>query len=179
MKATKLLLVTLLTSIAVTLTACNEKEQKTESTPQTQTSTAPEVTTPATQTEKTPIEQFNSSVKISVKSRTILQNDQKERAIAFVYEIQNLTDKPIVALHWASAYSVNDQILYAQNFPLTFEKPIPAKGTETVTGTVPASNILEQNRELALNPEAQVNTVIGAYQVTFADGSSIVVAKPE
>lgn len=163
MKFNKSFLFATLIASTVALTACNE-EKKAEQQPAQKQESA----------QVSAADQFNQAVQIAAVKRTIEKDAQGNESVAFTYEVKNVGNKAIKAIHWATGYSFNGQMLYAANLPLTFTDTVFApQASFSITEKTAVNSIPEQFRATVLEPNNTIQANIGGVSVEFEDGSKI------
>ena len=190
MKFNKSFLFASIIAASITLTACNDKEEKV-----TKKTAATEVIQPAQQsvqqakqvqqTTQQAVQQpqvktddlvtqanaeFQKVANVKVTNVSVT-NDLKSFSIT--YEITNLSNKAILEAQWLTVYKENNQAFYVANLPaLQFGKTIAPKASETVTLSTTEEAVLSQIRpHLQQGKNIQVD-IIGT-SVHFADGSKV------
>lgn len=175
MKFKKSFLFGAMMAASLVLAACNDKEKAPE--PQKTNVEAPanpeqaQINQAIIETAK----RFQEAVNIGV-TNVNLSEDGKTYSIS--YSINNLTDKPISTLQWATIYKDEGKAFYAANIPaIGFKKTIAPQGVENITLSSEEENVLSQMRE-HLKPGANIQIEIIGTLVQFADGSVISVETP-
>lgn len=130
-------------------------------------------------TPKTPqvqgLDSFNKNVTINLMQRINAVQDNQPVAI-FVYEVANKGRSKIKGLHWASAFTVNEQIFFLQeNITPVFEQALEPKQKETVTLTLLLDKIPESVRPLFASLETPIGHITVAKQIDFTNGKKIIV----
>lgn len=119
------------------------------------------------------LEAFNKSVGITLVQRATAVQDNQPVAV-LVYEVKNKGKNSIKSLHWASAFTVNNQIFFVQEeIQPQFEKALGENQTETITITLLLDKLPENIRNVFASTEAPIGHITVAKQITFADGTRI------
>lgn len=172
MKFKKSLLLSAMMAASLVLTACDDKEKAAE--PQ---KTAVEASSNQNQDQEKinqaiieTAKRFQEAVNIGV-TNVNLSEDGKSYSIS--YSINNLTDKAISSLQWATVYKDEGKAFYAANIPaIAFKNTIAPQGVENITLSSEEENVLSQMRA-HLKPGANIQIEIIGTLVQFADGSVI------
>ncbi|PVX31667.1 hypothetical protein C8D76_1264 [Pasteurella langaaensis DSM 22999] len=183
----KSLSLTLLLAI-VTLTACDKLkgvEKPAQPAPQTQVPTAqPQSLTDALQhqsqsgTQDLMLALFNQSVKVTAMARNIVTDAEKNEGSLVVYRVENTSKKPLTSVAWTTAFTLNNQIIYTTNVVLDLNKqPIPAGSATDVRTLDLFKNMSEQSKAIIQDPTKQLGVIIVAREVSFADGSRVIVSE--
>lgn len=190
MKFNKSFLFASIIAASITLTACNDKEEKVAEKPasteviqpaqqsvqqakQVQQTTQQAVQQPQVKTDDLVTQanaEFQKVANVKVTNVSVT-NDLKSFSIT--YEITNLSNKAILEAQWLTVYKENNQPFYVANLPaLQFGKTIAPKASETVTLSTTEGAVLSQIRpHLQQGKNIQVD-IIGT-SVHFADGSKV------
>ena len=190
MKFNKSFLFASIIAASITLTACNDKEEKVAEKPasteviqpaqqsvqqakQVQQTTQQAVQQPQVKTDDLVTQanaEFQKVANVKVTNVSVT-NDLKSFSIT--YEITNLSNKAILEAQWLTVYKENNQAFYVANLPaLQFGKTIAPKASETVTLSTTEGAVLSQIRpHLQQGKNIQVD-IIGT-SVHFADGSKV------
>ena len=153
-----ILLAALLTGSAL-LTACDDQKPQADST-QTQS--------PA---QNEPQSELKNKVNITNIGRTVTQRESGETSVNVVYSIQNLADKPLRSVTWVAAYVSNNQPIYYINVPFVFNPALAPQAAQSVATATLAGAIPEATRAIAINPNAQLETIVTPIRLEFEDGT--------
>ncbi|HHE9443527.1 TPA: hypothetical protein ACPG1Q_001443 [Haemophilus influenzae 10810] len=190
MKFNKSFLFATIIASSITLTACNDKEQKQAEKPAVETTQpAVEKAQPTTEAAQPATTQSEQQVQIKIDELVAQANEEFQKvanikvtnvsvtddlkSFSITYEITNLSDKAISEAQWLTIYKENNQPFYIANLPaLQFGKTIAPKANETVTLSTNEEAVLSQIRpHLQQGKNIQVD-IIGT-SIHFADGSQI------
>lgn len=175
------------------LVACNDKETKSENAdkveqPKTEQVSEVKKEQPAPQQTETTAAQtevdqnlvnFNNTIKIIPDTRHIGTNQEDVEVNAFVYKVENLSDKAIKEVVWFNATTLDNAIIDISIIPAVFENTLAPKGTDTVTLTKALSEFLEPYRPALRDPKANIQVKTIAGKIVFADNSEILVTTSE
>lgn len=190
MKFNKSFLFATIIASSITLTACNDKEQKQAEKPAVETTQpAVEKAQPTTEAAQPATTQSEQQVQIKIDELVAQTNEEFQKvanikvtnvsvtddlkSFSITYEITNLSDKAISEAQWLTIYKENNQPFYIANLPaLQFGKTIAPKANEVVTLSTNEEAVLSQIRpHLQQGKSIQVD-IIGT-SIHFADGSQI------
>ncbi|VTX76283.1 Uncharacterised protein [Haemophilus influenzae] len=190
MKFNKSFLFATIIASSITLTACNDKEQKQAEKPAVETTQpAVEKAQPTTESAQPATTQSEQQVQIKIDELVAQANEEFQKvanikvtnvsvtddlkSFSITYEITNLSDKAISEAQWLTIYKENNQPFYIANLPaLQFGKTIAPKANEVVTLSTNEEAVLSQIRpHLQQGKSIQVD-IIGT-SIHFADGSQI------
>lgn len=190
MKFNKSFLFATIIASSITLTACNDKEQKQAEKPAVETTQpAVEKAQPTTEAAQPATTQSEQQVQIKIDELVAQANEEFQKvanikvtnvsvtddlkSFSITYEITNLSDKAISEAQWLTIYKENNQPFYIANLPaLQFGKTIAPKANEVVTLSTNEEAVLSQIRpHLQQGKSIQVD-IIGT-SIHFADGSQI------
>lgn len=197
MKFNKSFLFATIIASSITLTACNNKEQKQAEKPAVETTQpavekaqpAVEKAQPTTEAAQPATTQSEQQVQIKIDELVAQANEEFQKvanikvtnvsvtddlkSFSITYEITNLSDKAISEAQWLTIYKENNQPFYIANLPaLQFGKTIAPKANEVVTLSTNEEAVLSQIRpHLQQGKSIQVD-IIGT-SIHFADGSQI------
>lgn len=136
-------------------------------------SSAPQATQTAQKnTNDTPLSLFQKHVNIHFEERKFIVNEDNQAYVLAKYSIENLGNKPIKSLYWIASYWHEQQMLYSQDIPLDFAKPLAAKSKATVNLRIPFNKIQDEYRTLFTNSQ-DVSVYSVPRSVTFVDGQQI------
>lgn len=139
------------------------------------TAAAAATTAAATKAKQDPLKQFNDAFGIRFTGHRVERDESGQAFLFLKYELTNKGSKQVKAVKFIGAFSHNDQIIYAQEIPLTFNKPLKAKEHNSIEMRVPFSNVPEASRNIFLTPNAQISALNGAQTLVFSDNTGILV----
>ncbi|KMK52533.1 hypothetical protein RO21_00500 [[Actinobacillus] muris] len=114
------------------------------------------------------LKQFNKAFGIRLVGRSMTKDEAGNPVFVATYELENKSKQRIKAVHWIGGYSHNQQILFAQDFPLNFDPALKAKSKITVNINLPFDKIPEQARAVIADPNAEISVVNGAKRLEFS-----------
>lgn len=121
---------------------------------------------------------FNQSVKLTAMSRSIVLDENKNEGSLVVYRLDNVSKKPITSVVWTTAFTVNDQVFNTSNVTVNLEKqPLQPNTSTEVRALDLFKTMPEQVQAIFKNPNQKLNVVFVAREVTFADGSKVIVSE--
>lgn len=120
------------------------------------------------------LKRFNSNVGIKLTEYGVGQDDQGQTRLFLQYEVENRGKRNIKSVHWVAALAYDGNVIYAQDVPANFEQAIQSKTSQNVVISVLFS-ALPQAVQQAFSQKAQLQSVNGAKEVVFTNGSRIVV----
>lgn len=127
----------------------------------------------ATTAEDQALAQFNQAFGIRFLGWQFAADNGGKNHIQLRYELQNKGKKDIRAVQFLGGFMHNDQIIYAQEIPLTFNTPLKAKDNIVLDISVPVEKLPQQALNIMSQPNAQVSVINGAQQLVFTDNSKI------
>lgn len=116
------------------------------------------------------LKQFNASFGIRLVARQINQNQGQ---LLLRYELTNKSAKDIHEVQFISAFTHNNQIIYAQEIPLTFNTPLQAQNMISLDISVPLEKVPAQARTLLADSNTPIGLVNGAQLLTFTDKTKL------
>lgn len=143
--------------------------------------TAPETPIEEETTEQDPLlAAFNQSVKIAATARTIAQDKNKGTGSLVTYQINNISAKPILSVKWTTAFLDGNTILFNENIIADFSKePLAARQDKSIQVMDYFKSMSKEAQTALKDPKKQVNVLIVAREISFSDGSKIVVSLTE
>ena len=121
---------------------------------------------------------FNQSVKLTAMSRSIVLDENKNEGSLVVYRLDNVSKKPITSVVWTTAFTVNDQVFNTSNVTVNLEKqPLQPNTSTEVRALDLFKTMPEQVQAIFKNPNQKLNVLFVAREVTFADGSKVIVSE--
>lgn len=121
------------------------------------------------------LKQFNAAFGIKFERFVVEQESDGTQFLALEYNLTNRSNKSVKMVQYIGAFLYNNQIVYAQEIPLAFDKLFPPQESTNVKMRIPFTEVPEVARKLFLTPNVQINTVNGAQLLVFGDNSKIVV----
>lgn len=113
------------------------------------------------------LEQFNQAFGIRLVERKMGNDEAGKPIFIATYELENKSKQTVRAVHWIGGYTHDQQILFAQDFPLNFDPALKAKSKITVDISVPLAQIPEQARAVIADPNAVISILSGAKRLEF------------
>lgn len=182
---------TLLLAITTLLTACDKlKDVETSPQPaqqassQTSEQSTPQKSAPTTALQLQSASQdpmlmvFNQSIKITAMARNIVIDAEKNEGSLVIYRVENISKKPITSVAWTTAFTLNNQIIYTTNIAIDLSKQtLPAGSSTEVRALDLFKNMPEQSKAIIQDPTNQLGVIIVAREVSFADGSKVIVSE--
>lgn len=129
----------------------------------------------ASKAKQDPLKQFNEAFGITFMGYRV-ESDASGQAFLFLkYDLINKGNKPIKAVKFIGAFTHNNNIIYAQEIPLTFNQPLNAKDKNSIEMKIPFANVPEASRNIFLTANAPISAVNGAQALVFSDNTGIVI----
>lgn len=125
---------------------------------------------PKTLNSEEALKQFNEAFNIRFVGR---QFNLNQRQLTLRYELTNKSKKDIHEVKFISAFTHNDQIIYAQEIPLTFHTPLKAQNAISLDISVPLEKIPTGAQPILANQQLQVGIINGAQLLTFTDKTAL------
>lgn len=176
----------LLTACEKLSTAKPQSQQPAQQAANQQQGNALPLTAPETPIEDETLEQdplltaFNHSVKIAATARTIAQDKNKGTGSLVTYQINNISAKPILSVKWTTAFLDGNTILFNENIIADFSKePLAAQQDKSIQVMDYFKSMSKEAQTALKDPKKQVNVLIVAREISFSDGSKIVVSLTE
>lgn len=161
------------TKPAAKQTANNKNTQKKSSTAKKAAGVAAAAAAPAVLSQDQALKLFNESFGIRLLGYKVDNNSAGKPHLFLKYELTNKGKKDIKAVQFIGAFTHNNQIVYAQEIPLTFNNLLKVKDKTTVDMAIPFENVPENARQLFLASNAQLGVVSGAKTLVFSDNTGI------
>lgn len=189
MKSLKnILLISLFAAVAI-LAGCDQKQngetemakkakQKTEQTAPVAENQATEQTQTVTQDDAenlAMLEKFNAALRIENTGRTLGEDENKVPNAAFSYTISNVGDKQIKGVKWIFAYVYNGNVIHTAPFGIDISDTFEPQTAFNLNFLIPLADINEEARKIIADPASEIASVTIAREITFADGSQIIV----
>lgn len=139
------------------------------------TAAAAATTAAATKAKQDPLKEFNEAFGIAFKGYHIANDESGQPFLFLKYDLINKGTKAIQAVKFIGAFSYNNDIIYAQEIPLTFNTPLKEKEHNSIEMKIPLSHVPEAARNLFQTPNAAITAINGAQTLVFSDKTGIVV----
>lgn len=123
------------------------------------------------------LERFNQNVGLRLVQRGINIAENNQPQVVLTYVVQNKGKNKIKSVEWVSGYTLNNEVFYVHNIPLTFKPALDAGKQIDVTIAIPAAQLPENAQKIFSDRNAAVDAVNGAKNVVFSNGKRIVVSK--
>lgn len=120
-----------------------------------------------------PLKQFNDAMGIRFVGYQLIQGNDGKPAVMLRYELTNKSKKDVKEVQFIGAFYHNEQIVYAQEIPLTFNTPLKAKSDISLDISVSAERVPAQALALFSANRTDINAVNGAQLLIFTDKSRI------
>lgn len=115
---------------------------------------------------------FNNTVSIRLVSGQIINNNAP--ALQLIYTIENKDKKKSMSsITWVGAFAYNEQVFFSQEMPVKFNTPLEPHKKIDITITYPFEQISENAQMIFLNQQQKIQTVYGAKNITFTNGTKI------
>lgn len=122
-----------------------------------------------------PLKQFNEAFGITFMGYRVESDASGQSFLFLKYDLINKGNKPIKAVKFIGAFTHNNNIIYAQEIPLTFNQPLNAKDKNSIEMKIPFANVPEASRNIFLTANAPISAVNGAQALVFSDNTGIVI----
>ncbi|WP_143228887.1 hypothetical protein [Actinobacillus succinogenes] len=123
---------------------------------------------------------FNQSVKIVATARTIARDKSKGTGSLVTYQINNTSAKPIQSVKWTTAFTSGNTILFDENIVADFSKePLSAQQDKSIQVMDYFKSMSKEAQTALRDPKKQINVIIVAREISFSDGSKIIVSVTE
>lgn len=152
--------------------ADNNQKQSKQQTKQTQKQTKQSKKS----TEPTPeqsLKMFNDSFGIRFVGHKVANDQTGKPQLLLKYEFTNKSNKGVRAVKFIGGFTYNQQMIYAQEVPLTFNTPLKAKEKVVLDIAVPFEKVPEKARPILLDSNAKIGTLNGAQALVFSDKTGI------
>ena len=121
---------------------------------------------------------FNQSVKVTAMARNIVIDEDKNEGSLIIYRVENISKKPITSVAWTTAFTLNNHIIYTTNIAIDLNKQVLPAGSATEVRALDLfKNMPEQSKVIIQDPTKQLGVIIVAREVSFADGSKVIVSE--
>lgn len=121
---------------------------------------------------------FNKSVNISAISRNIAQDNQKNEGMLITYRIENKGQKAIASVAWRSVFTLNNQAVHTTNVGVNLaQQPFQPGATIEVKALDLFKAMPKPAQEIIKDPKQSLNILFVAREITFADGSKVVISE--
>lgn len=124
---------------------------------------------------KNALKQFNDAFGIKMTKYQVEKDEAGKLSLHMTYELTNKGKKSVKAVKYIGAFLHNNQVLYAQEIPLTFNNHLKSQAHTSIDIRVPFENIPEAARPYFINQNVKLNVVNGAQILVFSDNTGIVV----
>ncbi len=116
---------------------------------------------------------FNKAFGIKLVARNITTDNAGQSFVIFTYELENRSKKDIKSASWISGYTLNQQVIFTQELPLTFNPALKAQTVLKTDISIPLTKIPEHARQILLDPNAPIGVINAAQSLTFTKGAPI------
>lgn len=118
---------------------------------------------------------FNKAFGIRFVGHKVANNAAGKPTLLLKYEFTNKGTKDIRAVKFIGGFTYNNQVIYAQEIPLTFNTPLKSKDQVVLDIAVPLEKVPENARPILLDSNAKLGTLNGAQALVFNDKTGIVI----
>ena len=118
---------------------------------------------------------FNKSFGIRLLGHRVANGTNGKPNLTLKYEYTNKSDKAIGAVKYIGGFTHNNQIIYAQEIPLTFNTPLKAKEKVVLDIVVPFEKVPEAARPILTDNNIKLGTLNGAQALVFSDKTGVVI----
>lgn len=118
---------------------------------------------------------FNDAFGIRFIGHRVANGDSGKPNLQLKYEFTNKGKKEIRAVKFIGGFTYNNQIIYAQEIPLTFNTPLKATEKVVLDIVVPLEKVPEFSRPILLDSNAKIGTMNGAQALVFTDKTGILI----
>lgn len=121
---------------------------------------------------------FNQSVNIVAISRSIAQDNKKNDSVLIGYKIENKGQKAIASVAWRSVFTLNNQVVHTTNVGINLaQQPIQPGATIEAKALDLFKAMPKQTQDIFKNPNQSLNILFVAREITFSDGSKVVISE--
>lgn len=119
------------------------------------------------------LKQFNDAFSIRFVGWQFVKDNAGKEYIQLRYDLTNKSQKDIQGVQFIGGFTHKEQIIYAQEVPLTFNTPLKAKTNVVLDISVPVEKLPTQAVKIMSQDKPQVGVMNGAQILIFTDNSVI------
>lgn len=126
------------------------------------------------------LKQFNDAFGIKMTQYQLENDKDGKMQLHLTYELTNKGKKSVKAVKFIGAFvhqnqaSNKQEIVYAQEIPLTFNTPLKSKEHTSIDIRIPFDTLPEASRPYFTNANIKLGVVNGAQVLVFSDNTGIV-----
>lgn len=183
MKLKRTALVTSVLAATLALTACNDKETKSEPTKSTteQAQPAANKVLKLANIQEGLLKQFQQAVEVKTSKIDFAKDKAGTPFVVYHYDFKNIGNEPLAAVQWFAVVKSGDKYIDIQPISLRFEQPYPAqdKALDVMFNRKLEAYSADLQKAIQADPKkVKLDVLIVAGNVMYPNGTGVIVNTP-